>query len=616
MSDLFQTANPTTTLLNTNPSDGVVQVSLQTNLAENSFSQDAFLNPKNKAKQLIDQLKWIATHKKTEYINQIFLLTQNKSVAVRRKIAEIIPLIADKSYIPNLENWKLTESDRQTWLFIETAIDKLNRGNDEADHDGAVLSVGEALTYMKKMISQKTLVIEGELTEVRLFQRAYQDIYYLGLKDNQDNRIDGMLLSRTAYQAGFPINDGMMVRIKGSFKIGKQSKLYFDIQHIQLTGQGELLRNLKLLEEKLQNEGLFDQSRKRLIPQIPYKVLLLASPNSAAIKDFTKVLSHRRNGVQIFHYPIKTQGVGAEFEILEALQQTNNVCDQYGINTVVMTRGGGSQDDLQVFNSERVVRALYAIKIPTIVAIGHERDVTLAELVADLRCSTPSQAAEKVSLSNQDILHQTSVFVSNSSLAFRTRKSQYEGVGGQLWLNIFYLLSQKIQSAKHVCQQIDNLLFEIIKANQQVNQQILNNCKQMVEQEIFKNLTFIRNYPNFNQQTSYDIHQKAQLKQNYFHQIQTLFERNLLQTKHNFQQTIQNIESNDPKKVLEKGYVLVEQKIDLKELQDSKNGSKSDLKNGLKNQNLKTKIIQKSNELDLKKSFSLHFADGIVEVGK
>ena len=127
-----------------------------------------------------------------------------------------------------------------------------------------------------------------------------------------------------------------------------------EVSAIQLTGQGELLRNLKLLEQKLAQEGLFDPARKRPIPKVPQKILLVASPHSAAVTDFVKVLASRRTGIEIFLLPIKTQGLGAEAVILEQLAKVNDLCEQLAIDTVVITRGGGSQDDLFVFNSEAV----------------------------------------------------------------------------------------------------------------------------------------------------------------------------------------------------------------------------------------------------------------------
>jgi len=541
MSDLFQTG-----LQPSHPSDsGVVAV------------HSNFLSVEAKAAEALQQIKWVGTQRKTEYLSDLLVLQNHKSVAVRRLLAETLPLVGDKSINPQLSSWMAQEGDRKTWLLIQTAIDKITRGLDEIEQDSQVLTVTEAVTYVKKMISQKTFVIEGELTEVRLFQRSQQDMYFMGLKDTKDARLDCMLLSRVAHRAGFPVNDGMMVRVKGVFRIGKQSRFYFDIQHIELTGEGELLRNLTLLQEKLKNEGLFDETRKRQIPAIPQRILLLASPNSAAIKDFTHVLNNRRRGVEIFYYPIKTQGVGAEFEILSALKKANDLCVEHAIDTVVMTRGGGSNDDLFVFNSEHIVRAIFAINTPTIVAIGHERDITLAELVADLRAATPSQAAEKVSLSSAEIISKAGDYVHQSKALIRTRKSQYEGVGEQLWLNCQHLFLQRIYTAKSTYSSLDNQIISIIEATKNQVKTTVKNITDQVSKAVFYQRHQIGSITHLSSIISDRItHSLFQAESSFatsHHQATQL----LRTIQNEYTQSIGSIQLKDPQHVLKQGYAMI-----------------------------------------------------------
>ncbi len=370
---------------------------------ENFATADDFLSPTGKAKELGRQVDWVFTQRKTEYLAEILLLQNHKSVAIRRKVASGLGNLAGKEVLTQILSWQSAEADRQTWLILETLIDKLKRGLEQhLKKEVKVLSVTEALTYIKKLLGEGTYTIEGELSEVRPFR----GMYYFALKDKQESRLNCWALEQISERINFPLNDGLSVRLTGQFKLSKDSRLYLETKYIELTGEGELLRNLKLLKEKLQNEGLFDSSRKRQILKIPQNILLIASPNSAALTDFTKVLSSRRSAVNIHFLPIKTQGVGAESTILEQLAKANKLTDKLEIDTIVITRGGGSQDDLFVFNSEKVVRSVHGLNRPTLVAIGHERDTTLAELAADLRCATPSQAAEKVSLANNEILSQ------------------------------------------------------------------------------------------------------------------------------------------------------------------------------------------------------------------
>jgi len=289
-------------------------------------------------------------------------------------------------------------------------------------------------------------------------------MYYFALKDKQDSRLGCWTLEKVVQAINFPFNDGLQVRVVGKFKLSKDSRIYLEVSAIQLTGQGELLRNLKLLEQKLAQEGLFDPARKRPIPKVPQKILLVASPHSAAVTDFVKVLASRRTGIEIFLLPIKTQGLGAEAVILEQLAKVNDLCEQLAIDTVVITRGGGSQDDLFVFNSEAVVRAIYGMAKPTIVAIGHERDTTLSELVADLRCSTPSQAAEKVSLSNSEISWQAK---SSLELIYRLNQQKVQQYYKYTWLvsaTISQLVRAKVQTCKLVCQRTNQLASSLLNA--------------------------------------------------------------------------------------------------------------------------------------------------------
>ena len=279
---------------------------------------DNFLNKESKAKELTPQIDWIVTQRKIQYLDSLILLRNHKSIQVRRKTATALGLLGDSQLVQNLKEWQVHESDRQTWLILESSIDRILRRKDGVVETitARIYSVAEAINQIKRQISEKTYTIEGEISEPKLNRQ----MYYFGLKDSSEIRLDCMAFVGRIVKMGFPLNEGLTVRIVGKFKLSKTSRIYVDVENIELTGEGELLRNLKMLEEKLQREGLFDQTRKRPIPKIPENILLLASPNSAAIDDFGKVLNQRIGGKTIYLLPIKTQGVGAEYEILESLR--------------------------------------------------------------------------------------------------------------------------------------------------------------------------------------------------------------------------------------------------------------------------------------------------------
>jgi exodeoxyribonuclease VII large subunit len=553
----------------------------QANLGDNFLSLDL------KAKELSSQVKWVITQRKSEYVAELLKLRSHKSVSIRRTIADGLGSIASKDILYEVKLWQEKEDDRQTWLTLAALIDRLERGINTAQQDTSanVLSVTEAVTVVKKILGEGTYIIEGELTEVR----PVREFYYFGLKDSQDSRIDCFLLGMIASRAGFPLNEGLSVRVEGKFKLGKNSRLIFDIKSMKLTGEGELLRNLKLLQEKLTQEGLFDISRKRKIPAIPQKVLLIASPNSAAVTDFTKVLGGRRTGIEIYFLPIKTQGIGSEFDIIQKMEIANRILDKYQIDTVVLTRGGGSSDDLFVFNSEKVVRALHALKRPTIVAIGHERDTTLAELAADLRASTPSNAAELVSLSSESI---QSIYSSSLNYILswqRDKIRQYGRVNQQLSSLIYLKLTTQINEARELCVSSDkkfsSLLYDL--------RTVLQNCVNRIQALVTREIGEAKNVGNFVSYSAVDLAGRMvrakDVMINSLNVIHNLQYQMILQTQTKVSQLDSAIRVRDCKLILAQGYAIVKQ-------------------NG--------KIIEKISQVDKSSMISLQMQDGDLEVNK
>ena len=189
-----------------------------------------------------------------------------------------------------------------------------------------------------------------------------------------------------------PLEDGIVVRVAGSPRLHPLYNFSFQVQSIVPVGAGALRRAADLLTAKLKAEGLFDPSRKRPLPYPPRRIALITAGDSAAYADFMKISNARWGGLHITHHNVLVQGEQAPEEIVAALKRVNE--SDTAPDVVVMVRGGGSADDLAAWSDERVVRAVAASRVPTLVAIGHEIDVSLAELAADRRASTPSNAAE------------------------------------------------------------------------------------------------------------------------------------------------------------------------------------------------------------------------------
>lgn len=520
--------------------------------------EDTFLGVHTKAKELMDQVNFVATHRQSEYLAELIMLQSHKSVAIRRKVASVIAFLATKTSVPDLQQWLISESDKSTWLILDNTIEKLSHRFSETgdlENSAHVLTVTEAIKAIKLRISEKVFTIEGELAEVKVFNT----MYYFGIKDKADNAISCQCFSGKIASFGFPVNEGWSVRITGKFKINNSSRLVFDVEKMWLTGEGEILRQLLELDKKLDSEGLFDPARKRPLNTIPTRILLLASPNSAAIDDFGKVLGQRRSGMTIYYLPIKTQGVGAEFEILSRLETANHFCAKYDIETVVLTRGGGSKEDLMIFNSEKIVRAIYALSRPSIVAIGHERDTCLSEKVADLRASTPSNAAELCSLPESEILYEVNNNIQWLVNYFQTGTTKYETFVDNVLKVIVANLIDQIQRSKQTCKAIDNVIFgslgEVRADTTNSYNRILNVVRLQLQHSQFELVSL--------HSLDYSLNQRLDL---YHQQLSFVWQEIVIVINQNYNtlqqeliSTFGSISLYDSTKILSLGYALVSQ---------------------------------------------------------
>jgi exodeoxyribonuclease VII large subunit len=242
-----------------------------------------------------------------------------------------------------------------------------------------------------------SVLLQGELADYRVSKGKW---LYFKIKDEHAS----VQCFGTVMQLRHELQEGMMVQLRAHPRLHPLYNFSLQVQFIQPVGEGAIKKAADILREKLQKEGLFDPAKKRPLPYPPKKVGLITSEESAAYRDFTKVLAERWPGVEIELYSVQVQGEPAVNQIVQAIEffsATNSPPE-----VIVLTRGGGSMEDLEAFSTEPVTRAVAASKVPTIVAVGHEVDVSLAELAADLRASTPSNAAELLVPSRQDALQQ------------------------------------------------------------------------------------------------------------------------------------------------------------------------------------------------------------------
>jgi exodeoxyribonuclease VII large subunit len=548
--------------------------------------EDTFLGVHTKAKELMDQVNFVATHRQSEYLAELIMLQSHKSVAIRRKVASVIAFLATKTSVPDLQQWLISESDKSTWLILDNTIEKLSMRLSESaelENSAHVLTVTEAIKAIKLRISEKVFTIEGELAEVKVFST----MYYFGIKDKADNAISCQCFGGKVQGFGFPLNEGWSVRISGKFKINNYSKLVFDVEKMWLTGEGEILRQLLELEKKLTLEGLFDEGRKRKVAAIPTRVLLLASPNSAAIDDFTKVLGQRRRGIEIYYLPIKTQGVGAEFEILTRLEMANHYCEKYDIQTVILTRGGGSKEDLMIFNSEKIVRAIYALNRPSIIAIGHERDNCLSEKVGDIRASTPSNAAELCSLPESEVLYEVNNYINWLVNYFDSSVVKYNTfVDGIIAVSIGNIQAQ-IADSRSVCKSIDNVIFgslSEVRADTHNSFNRIYNLTNLRLQEVkYQALSLASLQIGISQQ----INSTRQEVDYIWIKLVNNIKREFQSLQNDLVSVYGNISLHDSTKILSLGYAIVSQE---------------------------NKVVDKISQITKGKKITLQMQDGVVEV--
>lgn len=276
----------------------------------------------------------------------------------------------------------------------------------------SVLTVSQVVdVYNMSFDAVGTLTVEGEVSDFRVVHGKWVTF---SLKDAEST----LPCFMPVWQLKVPVEDGMLVRVLGKARIRNKGFLSFVLEAVRPAGEGSLKRAFELLQQKLSDEGIFATERKRPLPKFPQHIALITSREAAAYNDFLKVLTGRHGGLTISFIHTQVQGDDAARQVVEALEIANT--ELANLDVIVLVRGGGSLEDLHVFNDEIVVRAVAGSRTPTIVGIGHERDVSLAELAADVRASTPSNAAELLVQSRTELLGALEGFV------FRMHKRVWE----------------------------------------------------------------------------------------------------------------------------------------------------------------------------------------------
>ncbi len=348
------------------------------------------------------------------------------------------------------------------------------------------------------------ITVEGEISQLNISQGKW---LFVTLKDDQ--------ASVSVFAPVFKISnantleEGMKIKVIGQPSLHRRSgRFSLNADRIIPSGEGDLLRAYQILKEKLKKQGLFDEQRKRKIKIFPQKVALLTAEGSRAYTDFIKVCNERIKGIKIDFYPVQVQGVNSVDSILKTFEYLNNL-EKQSYDVIVLTRGGGSLEDLMTFNDEKVAKAVFASQFPVVSAIGHEDDIALTDLCADLRASTPSNAAQLIFFDQEEIkakidnmflsmytIVQSNIKKHNKNLSMQVRYLQL-GIS-QIIDNMeeviyslrkyFIVYENSIQTRYEEIKNITEKLYNQIKIIYQVNKDQLQTLLRLLQSNSYENI--------------------------------------------------------------------------------------------------------------------------------
>lgn len=378
------------------------------------------------------------------------------------------------------------------------------------------ITVKQLGQYLKREITTdpflRDLYVVGEITSL-----SKKKFTYFSLTEENES------ISCVYFDSNFPFKEGDEVVVKGSINLFlRDSRYQVKVDETKLVGEGSQLSELNKLKKKLIDKGYFDLDRKKTIPKFPYKIGLITGYNSAAYYDFLKVLNDNRYNCEIYLFHTLVQGEYASQEIVQALEYLDNE----NLDLIVLTRGGGSKDDLSVFNSESIADKLFEMNTPVISAIGHEIDLSISDLVVDMYLSTPTKASEYITTNYVHSIKNVININKNIEYFIKSKLYESENVINSIKLNIKsntpeYLIEGYIKDISILKNNIDYIINENINSVQEkVNftyQRLQDSMKRIMEENYidlldidkksisFDELQINKNYYIKNKNTIYKI---------------------------------------------------------------------------------------------------------------
>ena len=301
--------------------------------------------------------------------------------------------------------------------------------------------------------------VEGEVSNLR---RQSSGHAYFTLKDASSQIACVLFAGQTAQLRGMNFADGVHVQIQGSLTVYEPRGNYqIIVRRVQERGVGALQAKFEELKRRLDAEGLFAPGKKRPLPKFPRRIGVVTSPTGAAIQDFLNVLHRRQRGIEVVIFPVRVQGKGAAAEIAEAIRLLGDpsATGLPPFDVIVVTRGGGSLEDLWEFNEEAVARAVAESPIPVVSAVGHEIDFSICDFAADFRAPTPSAAAEILSADSGELLDKLQHFAARLGRPVLTRLDGLRSQLLSLQRTALFLEPRRILQEKQ--QTLDRLLEDL-----------------------------------------------------------------------------------------------------------------------------------------------------------
>lgn len=324
------------------------------------------------------------------------------------------------------------------WLRIKD--DSSDTADSELPGGERPYRVSELINHCNFILEREfdDVLVEGEVASFKVNQGKW---VFFDLKENDFSLNCFMPLS----QLRVAITDGMKIRARVLPKVTNWGKFSLTVRQVLPVGEGNIKKSFELLKKKLTAEGLFDPAKKRPLPANLSKIGVISSTNAAGYLDFLKILDNRWGGLEIKTVNTQVQGLNAPDQIIRALDFFNQRAD---VEVVAILRGGGSADDLSAFNDEKLARAIAASRIPVITGIGHEIDESLADLAADVRASTPSNAAERLTPDRAAALYQIRASLAGAHRHLLGRIDQAEQQLSETLRSTKQLILQKLETAE------------------------------------------------------------------------------------------------------------------------------------------------------------------------